>query len=80
MKVDKNNPRVIYLNYEDLVLKYDETIEYLFNKIGIDPDMHIKKNEHFEPFKSMKNVKIWEEMKDTKEIKLIEKELKDYLY
>jgi len=34
----------------------------------------------FDPEKSAKNVGIWKKMKDSDEIKLIEKELKDYLY
>ena len=80
MQIQNNNPRVIYLNYEDLVLKYDDTIQAIFSKVGIDPDRHTKKKHFFDPAQSAKNVGIWRKMKDSEEIKLIETELNEYLY
>ena len=80
MQIQNNNPRVLYLNYEDLVLKYDDTIQAIFSKVGIEPDRHTKKKHFFDPAQSVKNVGIWKKMKDSKEIKLIENKLNKYLY
>ena len=80
MNFDKTCPSVIYINYEDLVLNYDKTIQDIFSKLDIDPDLHTKKKQFFDPAQSAKNVGIWKKMKNSDEIKLIEKELKDYLY
>ena len=77
---DKEKKNIIYIHYEDLVLDYDNTVQLIFDAVGIDSSRHIKKKQHFDLEKSSKNVGIWKRMEDNEDIKLIEKELKDYLY
>ena len=78
--IDNNQKRIMYVNYEDLIFNYEQTVQELLSKLDVDPELHTKKKQYFDPAKSAKNVGIWKRMKDSKEIKLIEKELKDYLY
>ena len=80
MLFEKDHPRIVYVWYEDLVLNYEDTVKEILSKLDIDPDLHTKKKQFFDPAQSAKNVGIWKKMKDSEEIKLIEKELKDYLY
>ena len=61
-------------------MDYDKTVQELFTRVGINSSLHTKKKKFFNPVQSSKNVGIWKRMQDSKEIKLIEKELKDYLY
>jgi hypothetical protein len=80
MLFEKDHTRIIYVWYEDLVLNYEDTVQEILLKVDVDSHLHIKKKQYFDPAQSKKNVGIWKRMQDSKEIKLIEKELKDYLY
>ncbi len=80
MNFDKKKKNIIYINYEDLVMNYGKTIQKIFTKVGVDPRQHIKKKQYFNPAQSEVNVGAWKRIGDSNEIKLIEKELKEYLY
>jgi hypothetical protein len=80
MQIEKDNPRVVYVNYEDLVLNYEETVQEILSKVGIDSHLHTKKKHYFDPEQSSKNVGLWKQKRDSEDIKLIEKELKKYIY
>jgi len=81
-KIQKKNDdsRIIYVNYEELVTNYKESVENLLSNLNIDPILHNNKFQFFDPKLSIKNVGIWKKIKNTKEIKLIEAELEQYLY
>lgn len=76
-----DDKRILRINFEDLVYKYDETVERIENFIGLDPKDHVNKKMYFDPAKSIKNTQnfaINSEWKD--EVEKIEKELKEYIY
>jgi hypothetical protein len=80
MEFNRSDRSIVYIHYEDLVLNYDKTAQLIFDAVGIDSRRHVNKRKHFDPDKSVKNVGVWKAIKDKEEIKLIEKELKEYLY
>lgn len=72
---------IMYIYFEDLIYKYDETIEKIEKFCNIDPKKHINKFKYFNPKKSLKNTKLFiKNSKYDNEIKIIEKEMKEYLY
>ena len=80
MRNDNIGKNIICIHYEDMVLDYANTVQQIFDAVGINSSRHVNKRKHFDPAKSVKNVGIWKAIKDKEEIKLIEKELKEYLY
>lgn len=80
LKLNKDNEKVIRINYEDLIYNYEKTVSYLFKILDIDPLKHKNKLQHFNPENSKKNVGLWQKNKGLKEITKIETELKEYLY
>ena len=76
----ENDDRVLRINFEDLVFKYEETKNKVFNFLGIDKSHHIDKFKHFNPEISKKNVKIWKNHPNKDEINKIFNELKEYCY
>lgn len=78
---EKNSKNVLNINFEDLIYKYEETSEILDKFLELNKEKHIKKKKYFNPEISIKNTKIWEKYKKyEKNIKKIEKELKQYCY
>ena len=80
IKQGLDNDHVIRINYEDIVYKYEQTVSLLFNKLNINPHHHTRKLTHFNPELSKKNIGLWKKNSDMKEIKLISKKLKMFLY
>ena len=68
------------MNFEDMIFNHDQTFQELLSKLDVDPEFYTMKKQYFDSDQSSINVGIWKRMKDSKEIKLIEKELKEYLY
>lgn len=70
---------VIKIQFEDLIYKYDETLDCLLKFADIDK--HKYKKNKFDPNVSIKNTHIWENYPELKqEIAYIEKQLFDYCY
>ena len=80
MEFNTTDKNIVYLHYEDLIMNYGNTVQLIFDAVGIDSRRHLLKKQHFDPEKSSKNVGLWKAIKDSKEIQLIGKELKEYLY
>lgn len=73
--------KVMFLQFEDLVYKYNETTDKLIKWLKLEDFPHRRKKENFNPDISIKNTKLWEKMEYEKaDILYIEKNLKDYLY
>lgn len=73
--------QILKLNFEDIIYNYDETIDKLCKFLNIDISHHVFKNQYFKPWESKKNTKQWEKMTEyNSEIKIIEKELSEFLY
>ena len=75
-----DNPNILYINFEDLVYKYDETVAKIEKFVGLKPEQHINPRTRFIPENSINNTqnflieKEWEE-----EVKIFET-LKDEIY
>ena len=73
-----DNPKVLYLKYEDLIYNYDSIILTLERFLGLK---HIKKGEVFKPEWSINNTQLIKRYPELqKEIEYIEKHLSEYLY
>lgn len=76
-----NSKKVLRINFEDLVYKYDETVKKVMKHLDFTEDMHINKKKRFNPELSIKNTQIFNSSdKYNEEIKIIEMELSEYLY
>lgn len=75
-----NSKKVLRIRFEDLIYKYDETIEKIEKFMGFKKTDHINPRSRFNPDISIKNTQLFNEKKYTEERKIIEKKLKDYLY
>jgi len=73
--------RVLRLNFENLVMDYDNVLPQLYTFLDVDKNKHNKMT-IFDPNKSSSNIGLWKAATgDTlKNIKLIEKKLPDYCY
>ena len=73
--------KVMFLQFEDLVYKYNEATDKLIKWLKLEDFTHSRKKENFNPDISIKNTKLWEKIEyDKADILYIEKNLKDYLY
>lgn len=78
-KVDQDN--VLYVQFEDLVYKYDTTAQKLMDWLGLAYKDWNRRKEIFNPDKSIRNTQTWKKMNCyLDEIEYIEKELGEYLY
>ena len=77
IKSTVDDHRILRLRFEDIVLKYEETIANILNFLGETPSIHVRKKKFFDPEKSIKNIGIWKQMKgkDENAIRLINEEL-----
>lgn len=74
------NENILRIQFEDLILKYDETIEQILNFLEIDEKSHSQKMTFFNPEVSKKNVGKYKDFPYQDEIRILEKELESYLY
>lgn len=79
--VEKKNSNVLYVNFEDLVYNYDQTVNRIMNFLELNETEHINKGKFFSPDKSIKNTQTYK-INDVWEIesKLILKEIPEYTY
>lgn len=76
--ISPNNERLLRISYEDFVLNFQVFSEKINNFIQLKNPQRIELD--FDINKSKKNVGIWQNYRDTKEIKLIESKLGKYCY
>ncbi|WP_175384404.1 sulfotransferase domain-containing protein [Bacillus sp. FJAT-27225] len=50
-----SNDRVLHVNFEDLVYKYNDTVQQIMAFLDLKPENHINKKQIFNPEKSIKN-------------------------
>lgn len=75
------NENIMFVQFEDLIYKYDNTIENIEMWLGIDKSSHINKKNKLDPNKSKKNTKLWEYISGCEDdVRYIEKELSKYIY
>ena len=69
-----DNPNILYINFEELVLNYEETVTKILKFLGADNEEHINKFKYFNPNVSKKNIGIWKKYYNEY------KEAIDYIY
>jgi len=75
------NEKVMFVQFEDLVYKYEETTENIRKWLGYSEQDHLLKQMYFKPSKSTFNTRLWRRIEGIEEeISYIQNELKDYLY
>lgn len=73
--------RILRVNFEDLIYRYDETVRKIENFLGLDAKDHVNKKMYFVPEKSIKNTQNFNMKSEwIEEVKCLEKELSDYVY
>jgi hypothetical protein len=69
---------IMFLQYEELILNYDNTIKKIFNFLELDESLHTRKKKFLKPEESRSYIGIYKKHKNQNDIKLIEEKLKDY--
>lgn len=80
-KEKSKDKHVIYLNFEDLIFKYEETVKMIETTVGLDNKDHVNQFSRLNPKRSVVNTQIWKRYPKYKnDIAYIEEHLKEYLY
>ena len=75
-----DNPHVLYINFEDLVYKYDETVAKIEKFVAFKPEQHINPRTRFIPENSINNTQNFLIEKEwAEEVKVLENQ-KDEIY
>ncbi len=79
---EKDSESVLRINFEDMIYDYENTANKIKKFLNLKDVNHTEPYKHFDPKESIKNTQIWKKNYNQfqEEIKIIEKELKDYLY
>lgn len=76
-----NSEKVMLIQFEDLIYKYNETTSKMIEWLGMDVGNHVRPFSKFNPEISIKNTRVWERIPGhEREIEYIETQLKEYLY
>ncbi len=75
-----DDDRVLRMNYENVVLKYDENVKRILDFLGEPDSVHVERKHYFKPELSKKNIGLWKKMTDQTVISRIESALKPYCY
>ena len=76
-----DDERVCFIQFEDMVYKYDDITKKIANWLGLELKAQTKKGQYFDPSRSVRNTCTWKKVKcDPAEIEYIENKLGEYLY
>ncbi|MFT4805610.1 MAG: hypothetical protein ACI9YE_002832 [Psychroserpens sp.] len=67
---------VLLINFEDLINSYEQSLEKIYNFLGVDEKLHVNKGIFFNPKKSAENLDKWKIVLNSNEILAIENNLK----
>ena len=76
----KADDRILRIQYEDLVLHYEQTLHRILVFLGEDKSVHVRPLQYFNPAVSAKNIGIWKNHPDQAEIEYIAGALPEYCY
>ena len=79
-EISSNSNKILRLKFEDLVYKYESTLEIIMKFLDFKKSDHIYKKTKFIPEISIKNTQIFKNENYKAEVEIIEKELSEYLY
>lgn len=72
---------VLRVHFEDFIYKYDETLNKLFDFVGMPREHHVSPGLHFDRLKSSKGTKLWETFPQYESaVRVLEERLPEYLY
>jgi len=74
----KNHANIILMNFEDIILDYDRSLNKLETFLGLEPEQHIDKFKYLKPEVSRNNIGIWKNYLSDAEIRVFDEYLKDY--
>ena len=80
MEQKTDNPHVHRLHFEDLIYKYDESVDYICDVLHLSKEDQWKKRTCFVPERSIHNTQMFRKPEYRAEMEIIENELKEYLY
>ncbi|MDD2762784.1 MAG: sulfotransferase [Opitutaceae bacterium] len=72
--------QILRIQYEDLVLRYEETLVRILDFLGESRSSHVRPQQFFNPTISAKNIGIWKTYPDQAEIDQIAGALSDFCY
>lgn len=78
--VHAHHPHFKLLRFENLVLKYNETVGEVEHFLGLSPCAHTRMRAGFDPSCSIKNIGIWREFSDQNVVRYIESKLKELCF
>jgi hypothetical protein len=79
--VEKDNPNILRLKFEDTIYKYDDFTQKINCFLSLDESKHKAPKSKFNPDVSIKNTQLWKKKKiDSDILKAIENNLSDYCY
>ncbi len=80
-KQEISNKNVLFIRFEDMIYKYDQTTQKIRDFLGLNESDHIYPLKYFDPNKSIKNTKLWTKFAEhTNAIELFDTTLHDYYY
>lgn len=80
-KHEQEDPkRILRLQFEDVVLNYEENLSTILTFLEVDSKNHIEKKKYFNPAVSVNNMALYKNYEDQKIIKQIQNELSEYCF
>ena len=78
----KEDPDVLYLKFEDLIINYEDTRKKICDFLGVSVEDHIARGKHLKTEVSIKNIGIWRKFYPTckEAIDILEAQLADLCY
>lgn len=80
MERPADHPHVHRLHFEDMVYRYEETVESVREILGLEEEDHVNRFAYLDPKKSIHNTQLFMKEDYREEAKWIERDLPDYLY
>lgn len=81
MEKNVDSSQILRVRFEDLIYRYEETVDKIFQHLEWDKERHTRKREKFKPECSIYNTQLFLKNEEyRKECFIIENELKQYLY
>ena len=79
-EIPSNSNKILRVKFEDLIYNYDKELERIMKFLNFKKEGHVRKFSRFNPELSMRNTQLFNNDKYKNEIKILESELKEYLY
>jgi len=80
LNTDEDPRRVLRLRYEDLVLRYDDTLVLILSFLAESADSHVWRGSYFKPEISARNIGLWRNFYDQRAVEYIARELPEFCF